>query len=171
MECSSCHTKTSLMDLKGVFDGGFIAERALENSRLCLECHGDEIGQWDESARFTHGWTSKQVLAKIAEAKQALENKESGSDSSVPFALSLAPKARLKKNGVEGKLACMTCHQEHHGETYDLKALTDNQCQVCHQKQFKSFEHGHPSFVAMDYPASRRTRIFFDHQSHYKKAF
>jgi hypothetical protein len=62
------------------------------------------------------------------------------------------------------QMACITCHQEHHGRTFDLKELSNAQCQTCHSVQFASLEKGHPDFS--DYPYRRRTRIYYDHNSH-----
>ena len=47
--------------------------------------------------------------------------------------------------------------------------VSDTQCHVCHEKQFPTFDNGHPEFSA--YPAMRRTRIIFDHVSHLEKHF
>ena len=64
-------------------------------------------------------------------------------------------------------LACAACHTEHQGRDFDLKRMGDQQCQACHQAQFASFASGHPEFTG--YPYVRRTRMQFDHVSHWQK--
>ncbi|MEO7677826.1 MAG: cytochrome c3 family protein, partial [Verrucomicrobiota bacterium] len=50
-----------------------------------------------------------------------------------------------------------------------MKSLSNNQCQNCHAVQFAGFAKGHPEFTK--YPFDRRTRIIFDHDSHWNKHF
>lgn len=64
---------------------------------------------------------------------------------------------------------CAQCHQEHHGHGHDLKAISDQRCQSCHQAQFASFSHGHPEFTS--FPSSHKRRIAFDHVAHQQKHF
>ncbi len=168
LDCASCHAETSPADLVKVVDPHFLSERSFANSELCLNCHGDEIGDWVTSARFAHGWTEKVVAEKISVAKEISERDEALRPE---LALWIAAKGPLPTKGALGELACATCHQEHHGSDYIMTELTNQQCQVCHQNQFHGFSEGHPSFQDSGYPYSRRTRIFFDHEEHYQKHF
>ena len=76
---------------------------------------------------------------------------------------------RLPSPAHSGEIACSACHREHHGSQNDLTTLTDQQCQVCHQNVYHSFESDHPPLG--DYPLKRRSRIAFDHNSHAVKHF
>ncbi|MDA1044643.1 MAG: hypothetical protein O3C57_05400 [Verrucomicrobia bacterium] len=74
-----------------------------------------------------------------------------------------------------GEISCSLCHKEHHGEQHKLTAMTDRQCQVCHQNTFHSFSKGHPDFPTMiggrpvEFPYLRRTRLIFDHDAHFDR--
>ncbi|MCH7727027.1 MAG: hypothetical protein IH991_11165 [Planctomycetes bacterium] len=46
---------------------------------------------------------------------------------------------------------------------------SNQQCQICHVATFDSLSHGHPEFS--DYPYQRRTRLYFDHLSHFGRHF
>ncbi len=168
LDCQSCHTETSPSELATVFDPHFLSQRAFANSELCLNCHGSEIGDWLESARFAHGWSREEIQQKV----EAVGDGEAlHSENKTDLAVWIAAKGPLPAMGQIGELACATCHQEHHGSDYVMTELSNKQCQVCHQNQFHGFSDGHPSFAETGYPYSRRTRIFFDHESHYGKHF
>ena len=64
---------------------------------------------------------------------------------------------------------CATCHEEHLGQSVNLRAVADTRCQACHVVQFDDFENGHPPYRS--YPFRRRTRIQFDHTQHFGKNF
>ncbi len=66
-------------------------------------------------------------------------------------------------------LACTSCHVEHAGARANLRAVSNDRCQVCHSVRFASLDDGHPAFDA--YPYQRRTRINFDHAAHIGKHF
>ncbi|MFT5526504.1 MAG: hypothetical protein ACI9HK_004481, partial [Pirellulaceae bacterium] len=66
-------------------------------------------------------------------------------------------------------LSCSTCHQEHQGATFDLTAITNDQCQSCHAQSFTSLHDGHPDFEL--HSIDERSRIAFDHQSHFGQHF
>ncbi|NOY00094.1 MAG: cytochrome c3 family protein [Verrucomicrobia bacterium] len=171
MECRRCHTESSLGSLESAADPHFLKGRALNNSQLCLDCHENEIGSWQESARYSHGWSPTKLESKTVAAKKSANDTEQAFAGKAEVALWIASKGPLRKNGATGQLACATCHQEHEGSSHNLTDLSDKQCQVCHEKQFHSFDKGHPTFAQTNYPYSRRTRIFFDHGSHYQKHF
>lgn len=64
---------------------------------------------------------------------------------------------------------CATCHIEHHGRSFDLKAMSDDRCQACHRRKFESFSSGHPDFA--NYPPERARELAFSHQQHADKHF
>jgi hypothetical protein len=66
-------------------------------------------------------------------------------------------------------LDCSACHREHQGPNHNLTALSDAQCQSCHQDRFGAFATSHPEFV--DWPYGRGGAISFNHQSHQNKHF
>lgn len=151
--CSACHTAA-----EGGLDTwihlAFNDDTALKDSARCLKCH-TEMGN---EALFAHS-ISVERLNQITSQKQA--------SASTPIALQLA--ALTGHPSTNGKLACSTCHQEHHGRKASLTQLTDLQCQSCHVSQFTSFQHGHPALG--DYPYQRRSRIYFDHNTHLNRYF
>lgn len=99
-------------------------------------------------------------------------------DENAFFAHSMNPEEMAKITSAHGgvpsvnpeKMQCMTCHKEHRGMDADLTALTNQNCQTCHTVQFHGFEEGHSEFSA-SYPFNRRTRILFDHASHFATHF
>jgi hypothetical protein len=132
-------------------------QRALDDSALCLKCHA--LGNQPLNP---HG----AAPAALAGLDQKLRQ-DAGSRSG-PVVLGVSH-ALSGLGAPDGEMACATCHQEHHGRDFDLKRLSNTQCQTCHSVQFASFESGHPEFAA--YPYRRRTRIFFDHTSHLQQHF
>jgi hypothetical protein len=73
------------------------------------------------------------------------------------------------KHHIDEGISCATCHREHQGKDFDLNHVSDDRCQSCHAVQFRSFAKGHPEFDS--YPYRRRTRIIYDHASHFGKHF
>jgi hypothetical protein len=67
------------------------------------------------------------------------------------------------------RVACSTCHREHHGAEFDLTAIDNAACQACHRAQYAGFADDHPDFG--NWPYERRTRIAFNHASHSAKYF
>ncbi len=63
---------------------------------------------------------------------------------------------------------CQSCHKEHREEPVPLTTTHDSQCRNCHQKINVKFEDGHPFG---EYPYKRRTRIHFNHVTHFDKYF
>ncbi|MFT5468759.1 MAG: hypothetical protein ACI8UO_003871 [Verrucomicrobiales bacterium] len=148
--CAACHGDDIALTTS-------IHERALAMNQNCLTCHAAIAGKHEESTSFAHGLpaeTLRDLTAKSQNDHQQL-------------LISLASNSPIVDAGATGSLACATCHQEHHGQQASLIYLTNQQCQVCHQKQFDSFAHGHPDFNDTAYPFWQRTRIHFDHESHY----
>ena len=115
----------------------------------------------------------------------ALANRINDSEAKVVITADFAPrggkKTALKSNADAALLHCndhVKCLVVKHtgdqtswtnGRDFDLKRMSDQQCQVCHQTQFAGFERGHPEFK--DYPYARRTRQRFDHVTHWQRYF
>lgn len=146
--CADCHLEVGFIP-RGPGD----PHRLTDNNLLCLKCH--DLGAHGNSP---HGVTAAELIA--------LGHKLQPSAGAPPAMLGAA---HALAGGTPTELACATCHQEHHGRDVDIKRLTDRQCQVCHQAPFHSFASGHPEFT--NYPATRRTRLNFDHVTHWQKYF
>ncbi|MGI9384361.1 MAG: hypothetical protein ACR2PO_14505 [Methyloligellaceae bacterium] len=156
-ECSGCHSN--------IADGQFGWLHALvayarpdEDTAACLTCH-----KMGPAAMNPHG-IGLESLEVSTERLQAVA------------AASPAPTAARIRNAVfpaRGTLSegvfCATCHKEHQGKTFDLTTMANARCQSCHMVQFTSFHKDHPKFN--NYPFRRRTRINFDHRSHFGEHF
>lgn len=154
--CSACHSAAE-GSLDSWIQHAMSGETALEDSARCLKCH-TELGQ---DALFAHSVSVDQLQQMTSQVKA------SDQSESVPLSLKLA--SWTGQRAANDKLACSTCHQEHHGRNASLTQLTDLQCQSCHTQQFHSFQHGHPDLG--DYPYLRRSRIYFDHNAHLNRYF
>ena len=73
------------------------------------------------------------------------------------------------KDVIAGDLYCATCHQEHQGINFNLNKISNEQCRSCHIVKFDSFDGDHPNFE--NFPFKRRTRIIYDHASHFGKHY
>lgn len=152
-QCSACHEAGGggLVDwMHAAMDG---ADHATLD-RKCVECHHEIENQTGQPHNVP-----PEVLAVLTE--------EAGKRDTGGSSLMLT----LARNTIShhGEIGCAECHHEHRGEHADLTAMTDTQCQVCHASAFASFSVGHPEFV--QYPYVRRSRIYFDHVSHYGAHF
>ena len=147
--CADCHLAAGAPGLTAAAQ----AEWSHAHDELCLKCH--DLGPENRSP---HGLTGAQLAALARSGKT-----DPGSRP-----LPLAALHVLQPGGPQD-LACASCHLEHHGRDFDLKRLTDQQCQVCHQAQFTSLAQGHPEFS--NYPYTRRTRLRFDHLTHWQQYF
>ena len=152
--CAACHAA-------GEGAAGDWALDALSGGRrfstpqaaLCLKCH--EKGFDAEHALLAHGVAPQRLNPGVSATVENPPPQDSRLFS-IP-------------QNERGEIACSTCHQEHHGQTFDLKQLTSQQCQTCHARQFARFSQGHPEFRR--WPNERRTPIAFDHVSHQAKHF
>ncbi|MEO5721358.1 MAG: hypothetical protein ABIR71_07810 [Chthoniobacterales bacterium] len=153
-KCSDCHSATPASATELVA-ATFATTR--NDSQLCLKCH-----QMGDLPLRAHGLSSTQLAESTARFARPNEKKTAP-------ALLRASHSLALKNAHTDDLACATCHQDHHGRAFDLKRLSDAQCQACHATQFASLAKGHPEFA--NYPYQRRTRIFFDHNSHLGQHF
>lgn len=144
----------------------------------CAQCHDaphDEPSSW-LAAAFSHD----------SDAQNCLSCHEVGAASMAAHGL---PAAELPQPSVDprgggpwtvevahrlfspasGEVDCMSCHVEHAGPRADLRAVSNDRCQVCHSVRFANLADGHPAFDG--YPYQRRTRINFDHAAHIGKHF
>ncbi len=156
-KCSDCHSIDNASQHPSIAGIGSLGKRTPAHSALCLKCHS--LG---DQPLNPHGAGSVELTALEQKLQRAAGSIES------------SPLLRISRaiNGFDPhsvQMACVTCHQEHHGRTFDLKQLSNAQCQTCHSVQFASLEKGHPDFS--DYPYRRRTRIYFDHNSHLQDHF
>ncbi len=157
-QCYRCHSNeelpvSALLDIHGTASH----HRAIEDGKLCLSCHNTVGGPRGEFAFNPH--TAGDL------SPDSMAPQKSG-------ALIMAVASSIASNHLtDGGIHCATCHQEHHGEEFNIATLSDRQCQVCHKNQFESFSNGHPEFTQSRYPYSRRSGIFFDHYSHYQTHF
>ena len=154
--CSSCHSKTGTNKLSWVH--GLVAGDPIADSKACLTCH-----KMPDTAFNAHG-APNDVLKASTKRLTGLAAK-----MSVPVS-ARAQHAAFPTEGMhEAGLPCATCHQEHQGAAFNLKAVSNAQCRSCHSVKFESFDTDHPKFEG--YPFKRRTRIVFDHAGHFGKHY
>lgn len=153
-QCSHCHAAGDGQLSDWIHSALNASSAAKKQSQLCLRCHSD-LGK---HALQPHS----QDVEVLAEITRRID--DDGATGSWSLAITTA-KAGVNQS-IHANLTCATCHREHHGTKHDLTELTNQQCQVCHTKAFHGFGQGHPEFF--NYPYQRRTRIYFDHNSHKK---
>ncbi len=154
--CSSCHSNIKSGPM-GWVHNIFAAADPRKDSMACVSCH--KIGA---TAINPHS----AEMAVLEKATNRLQKKSTATADPVDLLREAAfPVARTFPKGV----FCQTCHKEHKGEQADLKLMPDNRCQTCHTMKIHSFGSDHPDFDS--YPFKRRTRIFFDHSSHFGTHF
>ena len=129
-----------------------------KGSEACLSCHSME-----NTALNPHG------LALDELEKRTRQVQSTAAAVHVPISLRVSKSVVPVEKALAEGVFCTTCHKEHRGEQFDLTALSNTQCQTCHAVQFDSFAEGHPKLG--NYPFDRRTRINFDHGSHFNKHF
>lgn len=153
--CAACHAAAhqSLSSWVSTTIWGPPASQPTQ-SELCLKCHSQSLG--NDFAMNPHN-VAPAVLAQMTDAV---------SSTTTPV---LGGWSRMPPPVYDGKIACSACHREHQGNQQSLSALTDSQCQGCHENVFHSFETDHPEFTS--YPLKRRSKIAFDHASHFGKHY
>jgi hypothetical protein len=154
--CSSCHTSSGKGKLSWMY--GLVAGDPHGDSVACLTCH-----KMPETAFNPHS-TSPQALEASTKRLAKLVD-----DNTVPRSVRAQSSAFPTQGVVARGLFCATCHQEHQGAAFNLKKVTNEQCQSCHVVKFDSFDGHHPSFD--NYPFKKRTSIIFDHAGHFGKHF
>ncbi len=150
--CEQCHTASSdgTHWMSCVND----LEVAFEDSKKCIQCH--------QGTGLTAHGLPKEILTEITQ-----KARHSEAPNMTPVLANFA--SELSGYRQEHQIACSTCHHEHRGRHFDLKAMSNKQCQSCHERQFHAFDDGHPPFEG--FPYEHRTRIYFDHARHINKYF
>lgn len=151
-DCAQCHT-ASADDTHWLSCVGN-TEVSLENSKKCMQCH--------QGMGLTAHGLPESILTEITQ-----KAKHSKAPNQTPVLANFASELSGYRN--EHQIACSTCHHEHRGRHFDLKAMSNTQCQSCHERQFHAFDNGHPPFE--HFPYEHRTRIYFDHARHINKHF
>lgn len=148
--CSTCHPNSH----------GWSSN--ITQEQLCMNCHQSHMK--DAIHGFPHDLPVEQFARLISNKASRLGDSsfEGGDTNSIA---SRTEDAHWR--GIHTR--CSQCHQEHHGDSRSLKAITDAKCQSCHEQQFKSFSHGHPEFTQL--LSSNSRRIAFDHLAHWEVHF
>jgi predicted CXXCH cytochrome family protein len=154
-DCGGCHSAFDRPAASWIH-AAIVESAATRDSERCLACH--KLGA---AGRETHGLPAERLAALNARAREA-----KSSDASVPIVLALASELDATAGAA---LPCTTCHREHQGKDFDLTAMSNQRCVICHEAKFVDFSRGHPEFSV--FPHERRTRIQFDHVSHIGKHF
>ena len=136
----------------------FAESRPAADSGRCLACH--RLG---DNGIETHSLPHDRLAELTAEAWRPSEKERA------PAFAVLSGMVFGKPQHSGAAVPCATCHREHRGQEFDLTAMSERRCMSCHVAAFASFSRGHPEFD--DYPFRRRTRIEFDHESHFGKHF
>jgi len=155
--CQNCHASTpdgNFAWMQTIFASADVAK----DSAACIDCH--KVGT---EALKPHS-LAQEKMDPITRAHQAVSPKQP-----LPIVASFRNAMFPVEKTFEQGVNCATCHKEHQGDKSDLTAMSDVQCQVCHVKQFTSFQDGHPEFT--QYPFARRTRTIFDHAKHFSTHF
>ena len=154
--CSDCHSAAEAGPI-GWIHAAFSSSTPRKEASACLICHDATPAAMDP-----HGIAVEKLKAYTRRLEQSGAVRETRLTASVRNAL--LPASRAFSEGVY----CATCHQEHNSGD-DLATIGNDQCHGCHAVQFDSFATNHPDFG--NYPFERRTRINFDHGSHFGKHF
>ncbi|KAA1262062.1 Doubled CXXCH motif protein [Rubripirellula obstinata] len=155
--CIACHPSqqssvlTSLVSWVPFFGAG--AHDDLTQTDLCLQCHQNQFAPG--TAMLAHNLPAEQRdqirLASTGDRSRDWHD--------------WLPSPSIDQESLD----CNACHREHQGPNHSLTALSDAQCQTCHQDRFGAFATSHPEFV--DWPYGRGGSISFNHQSHQNKHF
>lgn len=148
-DCTQCHD-TPHHEPSRWLAAAFGGDATSHDSQACLTCH--EVGA---ASLAPHGLASEELpQASVAPRGDG------------PWTVEVAHRVF---EPASGDVQCTSCHVEHDGPRANLRAVSDDRCQVCHSVRFTSLADGHPAFDA--YPYQRRTRINFDHAAHIGKHF
>lgn len=156
-DCKSCHATVHATGGSWIKAAFGTVDTGTETER-CLACH--KLGP---APANPHGLTDKKLAAmtRMAAARR--------SDAARPAVFRVQSLLFDGAGYEDGKVACATCHVEHRGHEVDLTTVDNSTCQTCHTVQFGGLADGHPDFDG--YPYLRRTRIIFDHNSHFDRHF
>ena len=152
-DCSVCHPNVNAGSVTQLFRA---QNHRSDLSARCLECH--DLGPHPGQAHDLSPAYLAAVTAQVATQRRHQTRLQT-----------LVRTIPGLSHTAQQTTACSACHREHAGRANDLSRISDQQCQVCHLQTFSSLAHGHPEFS--HYPYLRRTRIRFDHQTHYATHF
>ena len=155
-DCAACHVTAA--QNKSSWVSGLFDPHSEGDVKNCVSCH--QMGELPEA---THSLVPAALQALTEKSKTQVATGEAGQSS--PMMLSAA---KMMLGGHQPDLVCADCHQEHKGGDAVITAVSNQQCAVCHQSVFDDFG-SHPDFI--EYPAERRTRIIFSHNTHILKHF
>ncbi len=153
--CGSCHTGSNS---KLGWMHGLIAGDPIADSKACITCH-----KMPDTAFNAHGASAavlRQSTERLVNVAAVTPAPASAHAQNIAF-----PVPEVVAPG----LPCATCHQEHKGPNFDLSKISNEQCRSCHVVKFDSFDGNHPKFDG--YPFKQRTRLIYDHSSHFTKHF
>ena len=156
--CEKCHVQGE-QDLSTWVVKSMSQEQDIDDSKKCMVCH-TELGK---DALNPHGTSTLVLTTSQRRILQAFNKDKTTSPDK------LASDLDVDQSLITQQIACITCHKEHNGRTFDLTQISNYECQTCHVEQFSSFNHGHPDLG--QYPYHRRTQIYFDHGTHLLKYF
>ncbi len=154
--CSACHTKSGSGKLSWIH--GLAAGDPLADSKACLTCH--KMPDTAFNAHSASAEVLKQSTERLTKIAASTPAPQWARTQSIAF-----PTHDVVARG----LNCATCHQEHQGVNFNLSKISNEKCGSCHVVKFDSFDGHHPKFE--NYPFKRRTRIIYDHASHFGKHF
>lgn len=160
-DCKTCHAKVETKGMEWLHSVAASAGPEA-NSKLCIGCHKTR------NTPFSPHTNPIERLKKLTEKYETSEPGVGIKHDSWVHRLATTPLFKGKKSD-NNTIYCATCHEEHQGQSNDLKQVSNQRCQTCHISQFASFATSHPQFTK--FPAKRRTRIIFDHKSHFSKHF
>ena len=164
-DCSGCHTNFNSSVSTWLHQTMRLAPG--DDATACLSCHS--LG---ESAFMPHSLSQTKLTELSRLHSVALSSADLGSAhlESTDIENANIELALYSNAEVIEAPSCGVCHREHQGiDNTALSSLSNERCHSCHQQKFSSFSQGHPEFD--QYPYMRRTRIQFDHSSHFNKHF
>jgi hypothetical protein len=163
-DCQICHLGVGRGDAIDWFSKGSDQPHAGMSQLTCTKCHDLGIDPLNP-----HSMGDRDLVALAALAKAEVDLLDDAIDVGLPVELLRAAFGGWAPDKGTFQVDCGRCHKEHQGKFHDLKQMSTTQCQVCHESAFKSFEEGHPPFG--NYPFSNRSRIIFNHDSHFNQHF
>lgn len=158
-DCADCHTAAEANMGLWVEKAVDVASRHDQNAG-CQKCHADQLGP---NPLLAHGLSE----TRLASLQQIASTR--ASDGAANSSVAWDALVRQGTPAPDQTHDCATCHTEHRGSDFDIKQLSDRQCQSCHQSTFHSFNDGHPEFSG--YPYTKKSHLYFDHVTHLQKHF
>lgn len=166
-DCAGCHTTAESSDgpagwVRAAFDPPVPEDHG--DGAKCLSCHA--LG---EHPFNPHGAGQARLASASSGRSNGATNGAGGGPLTRPLGMQATRAVLGQPPHAESGVTCSACHREHQGATASLTAMSDAQCQSCHEETFASFTNGHPEFD--QYAYDRRTRIRFTHVRHAQRHF